>query len=78
MSPFDAVITDLAMPNMDGLALARHLGKSHPALPVLFISGHPDDQAMRDILESGRPLLQKPFTGEELIRRLDEVLRGRS
>jgi len=78
VSPFDAVITDLAMPNMDGLALARHLGKSHPALPVLFISGHPDDQAMRDILESGRPLLQKPFTGEELIRRLDEVLRGRS
>jgi PAS domain S-box-containing protein len=75
-SPFDAVITDLAMPRMDGLALARHLSESHPALPVLFISGHPDDQAMQQILESDRPLLQKPFTGEELIRRLDEMLRG--
>ncbi|MEP6687696.1 MAG: response regulator [Gemmatimonadales bacterium] len=74
--PFDVVVTDLAMPHMDGLALARHLGESHPSLPVLFISGHPDDAAMRDIVASGRPLLQKPFSGEELIRRLDEVLRG--
>jgi CheY-like chemotaxis protein len=74
--PFDVVITDLAMPRMDGLALANSLGESHPALPVLFISGHPDDQAMRQIIASGRPLLQKPFTGEELVRRLEELLRG--
>ena len=73
--PFDVVITDLAMPRMDGLELARNLGESHPALPVLFISGHPDDQAMRHIIASGRPFLQKPFTGEELISRLDELLR---
>jgi two-component system cell cycle sensor histidine kinase/response regulator CckA len=73
--PFDVVITDLAMPRMDGLALARNLGESHPALPVLFISGHPDDEAMQSIIASGRPLLQKPFTGEELTSRLGELLR---
>jgi PAS domain S-box-containing protein len=75
-SPFDVVITDLAMPRMDGMELARQVGETHPRLPVLFISGHPDDQSMRQIVASGRPFLQKPFTGEELITRLDELLRG--
>ena len=73
--PIDIVITDLAMPQMDGLELARQLEISHPTLPILFISGHPDDQSMQ-IVRSGRPFLQKPFTGEELVTRLEELLHG--
>jgi PAS domain S-box-containing protein len=75
-SPFDVVITDLAMPRMDGMELARQVGERQPGLPVLFISGHPDDESMRQIVASGRPFLQKPFTGEELITRVDELLDG--
>jgi two-component system, cell cycle sensor histidine kinase and response regulator CckA len=73
--PFDVVITDLAMPRMDGHELARRLGDLQPGLPVLFISGHPDEQAMRRVVESGLPMLQKPFTAEELIVRVDDLLR---
>ena len=45
--PFDMVITDLAMPRMDGRELAERLGGIQQGVPVLFISGHPDDQSAR-------------------------------
>jgi PAS domain S-box-containing protein len=71
---FDAVITDLAMPGMDGRELSRRLAELAPALPILFISGHPDEAAVRELSQSGRPVLQKPFAAEELMARLQELL----
>ena len=73
--PFDVVITDLAMPRMDGRELAERLGAIQEGLPVLFISGHPDEQATRQLAQGGQPLLQKPFSAEELIARVDDLLR---
>jgi len=70
------VITDLAMPRMDGPGLVQRLAELRPKLPVLFISGHPDEQAARRIMETGQPFLQKPFSAEELIARVDDLLRG--
>jgi len=75
-TPFDVVITDLAMPRMDGPGLVQRLAELRPKLPVLFISGHPDEQAARRIMETGQPFLQKPFSAEELIARVDDLLRG--
>jgi PAS domain S-box-containing protein len=72
--PFDVVITDLAMPRMDGLDLAERLEKIRRGLPVLFISGHPDDESTRELVQGDR-LLQKPFSAEELIARVDDLLR---
>ena len=74
---FDAVITDLAMPRMDGWELAQRLAAVDPSLPVLFISGHPDEAAMRHLSESGHPFLGKPFAAEELLGHLQELLRRR-
>jgi PAS domain S-box-containing protein len=73
--PFDLVITDLAMPHMDGRELAEQLGDIQQGLPVLFISGHPDEQAARQLLQTEQPMLQKPFSAEELIARVGELLR---
>ena len=70
----DVVITDVQMPGLDGRALAAALAELRPGLPVLFMSGHPDDEVIRELTASGKPFLQKPFTGEELAYLVDGVL----
>jgi DNA-binding response OmpR family regulator len=72
--PFDLLITDLAMPRIDGRDLAERAGELRPGLPVLFMSGHPDETTRRALIEADMPYLQKPFTPEELLGRLQEVL----
>ena len=47
------VVTDLNMPGVDGIAVARHARAHHPGVPILFISGRPD------LLVAGNP--PKPF-----------------
>lgn len=74
LEPFDLLITDLAMPRMDGRELAERAGGLRPGLPVLFMSGHPDEATRRALVEADRPYLQKPFTAEELLSRLGEIL----
>ncbi|MGN6390686.1 MAG: response regulator [Gemmatimonadales bacterium] len=69
------LITDLAMPRMDGRKLAERVATIRPDLPVLFISGHPDEATRRALVAADRPYLQKPFTAEELMSRLEEILR---
>jgi two-component system cell cycle sensor histidine kinase/response regulator CckA len=72
---FDIVITDLAMPRMDGRELAKRLAQVQPGLPVLFMSGHAEEAATRQLEESGQAYLPKPFTAEELVQRIEETLR---
>lgn len=67
----DAVITDLLMPNMDGFALATYLSRLSPAIPVLIVSGF--DQQHHEVAALG-PLLRKPFTAEQLVEGLRQVL----
>jgi two-component system, cell cycle sensor histidine kinase and response regulator CckA len=72
--PIDIVVTDLAMPRMDGRELAARVSVVRPGLPVLFISGHPDEGTRRAMAEGEEPYLQKPFTAEELLGRVAEML----
>lgn len=67
----DAVITDLLMPNMDGFALAAHLSRLAPAIPVLIVSGF--DQHHHEVAALG-PLLPKPFSADQLVEGLRQVL----
>ena len=71
---FDLLITDLAMPRMDGRELAERAVKLRPGLPVLLMSGHPDEAMRRVLVEADRPYLQKPFTPEDLMSRVEEML----
>jgi CheY-like chemotaxis protein len=72
-TPVDVVVSDVIMPNMGGAELARRLRATRPDLPILFVSGHPEDRAGAVAID-GAELLRKPFTAEALLQRLRELL----
>jgi len=62
------LLTDVAMPNMNGLDLADHVLELDGKLPVLFMSGNADNA------DRGYGCLQKPFRGSELLAGVGAVL----
>lgn len=63
------VLTDMIMPQMDGIQLAAHLAERWPALPVLFTSGYaPEELERRGARDVPRSTLHKPFTPDEVVQ----------
>jgi PAS domain S-box-containing protein len=63
---FDVVFSDVVMPGMDGIDLAREIGRRHPGLPVVLASGYSHVLAQKGT--SGFQLIHKPYSIEELSR----------
>jgi two-component system, cell cycle sensor histidine kinase and response regulator CckA len=73
--PVHLLISDLAMPEMDGGKLAERVLKLHPRASVLLISGHYKESPLA--AKSGHvAFLRKPFFPSELLRHLKELLPG--
>lgn len=73
--PIDLLLTDVVAPGMSGPMLADKLTELKPDLPVLYMSGFDDRQVVqRYVVEKGHALLHKPFTVEELGRKVKEML----
>jgi two-component system CheB/CheR fusion protein len=71
----DLLVTNVVMPKMSGRELALQLASERPEMPVLYISGHPQDAlAPHGVLANGIDLLPKPFTEEALAARVREIL----
>jgi DNA-binding response OmpR family regulator len=71
----DLLITDLVMPGMNGRDLARLVRAERPSTRVLFTSGYIEDRvAPGGGLEKGMDLLEKPFTANQLLHRVRDVL----
>ncbi len=69
----DLLITDVLMPLMGGLELAKRLRARFPALKVLFISGHVADASLDSLHEDATTrFLHKPFELHELRRTIDQ------
>ena len=69
------LLTDVVMPEMSGGALSSKVEKARPGIKVLFISGYTGNAIVHHgILESDVSLLTKPFSAEDLARRVREVL----
>ncbi len=70
----DVVITDLRMPNMDGLDLIRTLRAQHPNLPIIAASGVADGQSEEALTAGAHTFLAKPFDEDTLQTALQEAL----
>jgi nitrogen-specific signal transduction histidine kinase/CheY-like chemotaxis protein len=74
---FDVLVTDYAMPELDGMALLREMAAIRPGLPALIVTGFADVALDQD-LPAPVHLLRKPFRRDELMRALDALVRIRS
>ena len=75
----DLLVTDLVMPGMSGIELARRVSDSRPGIPVLFMSGYAEDARERlGDLDEGRDFLQKPITPTKLSRKVREIFSART
>jgi signal transduction histidine kinase/ActR/RegA family two-component response regulator len=72
-SGFDLMITDVVMPEMTGVELAREVADRHPALRILFVTGYVGEAGSVDEL-AGTELLRKPFTVAQLAAAIDRAL----
>lgn len=75
--PFSLLLTDIVMPEMDGIELARRATELDPDLKVMFITGfaavalNPDSNAPKDA-----KVLSKPFHLRELVSEVDKLIKA--
>ncbi|MEO7793772.1 MAG: ATP-binding protein, partial [Thermoanaerobaculia bacterium] len=75
--PIDLLITDVVMHGMRGPELARRIRERRPSIPVLLMSGYPDDALnVGGGLQGGTSFLQKPFRVSALGAKVAEMLRS--
>jgi two-component system, OmpR family, KDP operon response regulator KdpE len=73
--PPDLVITDLRMPNMDGLALCRHV-RGRSEVPIIVLSVRGEERTKVEALDAGADdYVTKPFSVDELLARVRAALR---
>ena len=73
--PLALLLTDLIMPGLNGVELARRIAEMRPDIRVLIMSGYAGDELERRGAEDLR-LLAKPFTRRTLARRVRDALDG--
>ncbi|MEO6281541.1 PAS domain S-box protein [Roseateles sp.] len=76
---FDAIVSDLHMPELDGAGLWREVKRTHPALArrMLFVTGDTLSPTARQFLDEARcDRLNKPFAKAELLARVAALLQG--
>ena len=74
-TPVDLLLTDVAMPGVNGFGLARLARQRRPRLKVLYLSGVPSSaDVMRDPTERYGKLLNKAISALDLIMEVDRAL----
>lgn len=72
---FDVLLTDVTMPGMiDGIGLAEHAREVHPDLPVVFVSGRPDNARRAAAFGQPSAFLPKPYDAERVIGTLNRLM----
>ena len=78
LAEIDCLISDIDMPQMDGIELLRVVQAARPELPIILITGHPS--VLGGLPPAGLGhyrLFKKPFDGQELLTSVGEAVRSR-
>ena len=70
---FDLVLSDIKMPRMDGVALAKHILSTLPVTPVFLITANMSE-CLEAIQKLGVPCLSKPLSLDQLLSKIQKVL----
>ena len=73
-TPIDIVLTDVVMPTMTGTEMLPLLRAFRPGLKAIFMSGYASEQITARGLSLGDVLLEKPFSKNDLLRKIREAL----
>lgn len=75
---WDVVVSDLSMPGRSGLEALQQIKLTHPDLPVLILSIHPEEQyALRALKSGASGYLSKDTAPDELVKAVQKVLLGK-
>lgn len=76
--PHALLLTDILMPVMDGISLALSAARDAPDMPIVLMTGYSDQRERAYGLDAIiRDILLKPFTLDELVQRIDAVLKAK-
>ncbi len=76
VSTFDIVITDINMPNMNGMELLNHIIKFYSQTGVIVTTGYSENYSYIDVINAGAiDYITKPFDSNELLAKLKRVVR---
>src|SRR3989454_610495 len=74
---YDAIVTDIKMPGMDGLALLAEIRTHRPDTPILMITGHGEDALAIHALRGGAyDFIQKPIDRDHIVASLHRAIRA--
>ena len=74
-SHFDLIITDLRMPNLDGVALAARVRSRWSDIPIVLMSGYFSETAWKLLPEGFAGLIRKPINRTTLMHIIQRILR---
>ena len=73
--PIDLLLTDIVMPEMSGLELADRMEGDRPGMRILFMTGYAENVVLKKgIPGKRRECIGKPFSQEQITRRVREIL----
>ena len=75
-STFHIVLTDMMMPNMDGMELLHHIHYNYPEIKVMVITGYDRTFTYTDVINAGASdFISKPFNSDELEAKINRLIR---
>jgi two-component system response regulator HydG len=78
-NPVDILLTDVKMPDMDGVSLYRQIRTTHPALTTILMTAYAADELIQQGLSEGiKAVLTKPLDVDFLLQLLSAIKRNLS
>jgi DNA-binding NtrC family response regulator len=79
LQALDLLLSDVILPDTDGPRVKEIVSERFPNVPCLFMTGHADGLlAPRGVLRRDVDLLRKPFSGDQLVAKVEDVLQRKA